>query len=529
MITNQRQHAVDRVRISFVCSAAAAFAAGLFSSSLLAGPGNIASCTGLTSLQIPNTTITSAAYVAPTASLPGYCRVLATVAPQTDVEVRLPDTYANRYLHFGGGGFDGRIPNLDGPAMSGGVNPLTLGMVAVGSNGGHRSSSGNFFTDQALVLKYASLALQESDLVGHATVQTYYGQPAQHRYFDGCSNGGKNASVIMASLSDDYDGVVSGDGVYGHSQEDTGGSDMSGLTASWAVIQQLPKVSPANGALVYSAQLAACDAADGLVDGIIANPAGCHFDPAVLACSGNSTTGCLSPTDIQSINAMRSDLLDTNGRVIGPPYGLANPSTVPGSTAGLASGFLAMAFRQMTFDPTTFTVAKHWTTTMQVLDGIYGMSGSIEGISHYLNQGKKLIVYHGWDDPLVQPYVSVRLFNSLRETAGAGAANARVYMIPAMQHCGGGQGATNINLLGGMINWVEGGVAPDDSLVAQGSGFTRPVCAYPKYYKYTGGDPNNASSFTCAYPDGAASCPGNSQGHGNGGGNNGCPGNSGGH
>jgi feruloyl esterase len=301
------------------------------------------------------------------------------------------------------------------------------------------------------------------------------------------------------------------------------------LTASWAVIQQLPKVSATNGALVYSAQLAACDAADGLVDGIIANPQGCHFDPAVLACSGNATTGCLSPTDIQSIRAMRSDLLDTNGRVIGPPYGLANPATVPGSTAGLASGFLAMAFRQATFDPLTFTVANNWITTMQVLDGIYGMSGSIAGISHYLDQGKKLIVYHGWDDPLVQPYVSVRLYNSLQQTAETGVANARVYMIPAMQHCGGGQGATNVDLLGGIINWVEGGVAPDDSLVAKAATFTRPACAFPKYYKYKSGDPNSASSFVCAYPDGAASCAGNSQGHGNGSGNNGCPGNSGGH
>lgn len=527
---NTNHYGVRRgARSHNVLSMAVALAAGFVAANSSAGPGDLASCTNLASLQIPNTTITLATFVAPTATLPGYCRVLATVTPQTDVEVRLPDNYANRYLHFGGGGFDGRIPNLDSPNMSGGVNPLTLGMVAVGSNGGHRSSTGNFFTDQALVLNYASQALQEADLVGHAAVQTYYGQPAQHRYFDGCSNGGKNASVIMASLGDDYDGVVSGDGVYGHSQENTGGSDMSGLTASWAVIQQLPRVSAANGALVYSAQLAACDAADGLVDGIIANPQGCRFDPAVLACSGNSTTGCLSPTDIQSINAMRSDLLDTNGRVIGPPYGLANPSTVPGSTTGLASGFLAMAYRQTMFDPLTFTVAKNWTTTMQVLDGIYGMSGSIEGISHYLNQGKKLIVYHGWDDPLVQPYVSVRLFNSLQETAGAAAANARVYMIPAMQHCGGGQGATNINFLGGIINWVEGGVAPNDSLVAQGSTFTRPVCAYPKYYKYTGGNPNNASSFTCTYPDGAAGCPGNSQGHGNGGGDNGCPGNSGGH
>ena len=145
-----------------VLSMAVTLAAGFVAANSSAGPGDLASCTSLASLQIPNTTITLATFVAPTATLPGYCRVLATVAPQTDIEVRLPDNYANRYLHFGGGGFDGRIPNLDGPAMSGGVNPLTLGMVAVGSNGGHRSSSGNFFTDQALVLNYASQALQEA-------------------------------------------------------------------------------------------------------------------------------------------------------------------------------------------------------------------------------------------------------------------------------------------------------------------------------------------------------------------------------
>jgi feruloyl esterase len=506
MKPNRHNGAGCGARMAPATTIASALVLGFFASSASAGPGNIASCQALTGLVVPNTTITSAIYVAPTSTLPGYCDLLATVAPQTDVEVRLPDNYTNRYLHFGGGGFDGNIPNLASPAMSGGVNPLTLGMVLVGSNGGHRASNGNFFTDQALVLNYASQALQEADLVGHAAVQMYYGQPSAHRYFDGCSNGGKNASVVMAVLGDDYDGVVSGDGVYGHSQENTGGTDMSGLTASWAVIQQLPKVSAANGALVYSAQLAQCDAADGLVDGIIANPQNCNFNPAVLACSAGSTTGCLSPTDINTVNAMRSNLLDTTGRVIGPPYGLANPANVPGSTAGLSSGFLAMAFRQTTFDPTTFTVAKNWTTTMQVLDGVYGMSGSILGISRYLNQGKKLIVYHGWDDPLVQPYVSVRLYNDLQQTAGAGATNARVYMIPAMGHCQGGQGATNINLLGGIINWVEGGAAPNDSLIASGTAsgnttFTRPVCAYPKYYMYAGsGDPNSASSFTCVYP-----------------------------
>ncbi len=233
MKPNRYKGAGSGARITLATAMASAVVAGCLASSATAGPGDIASCQALTALVIPNTTMTSAVYVAPTSALPGYCDLKATVAPQTDVEVRLPDNYANRYLHFGGGGFDGRIPSLDSPNMAGGVNPLTLGMVAVGSNGGHRSSSGNFFTDQALVLNYASQALQEADLVGKAAVQSYYGQPAQHRYFDGCSNGGKNASVIMASLGDDYDGVVSGDGVYGHSQENTGGSDMSGLDRSF--------------------------------------------------------------------------------------------------------------------------------------------------------------------------------------------------------------------------------------------------------------------------------------------------------
>src|ERR1700687_3551465 len=117
-----------------VLNMAVALAAGFVAVNSSAGPGNLASCTNLISLQIPNTTITLASFVAPTATLPGYCQVLATVAPQTDIEVRLPDNYANRYLHFGGGGFDGRIPILDSPAMSGGVDPLTLGLVAVGLN-----------------------------------------------------------------------------------------------------------------------------------------------------------------------------------------------------------------------------------------------------------------------------------------------------------------------------------------------------------------------------------------------------------
>ena len=489
-----------------VLKGAATAATALFASNLLAGPGDLASCTNLTSLQIPNTTIMSAVYVAPTSALPGYCQVLATVLPQTDIEVRLPDNWEDRYLHFGGGGFDGRIPNLNSPPMSSG-NPLTKGFAVVGSNGGHRAASfpgASFSTDKTLTLNYASGALQESDLVGKAAVNAYYGEPAKFRYFAGCSNGGKNASVAMSVLGDDYDGVVAGDGVYGHSDEDTGGSDMSGLTAAWARAQQQVPISAAKGALVYQAQLAACDADDGIADGIIANPEACHFNPAALRCSGASNEGCLTDAEILAVNTIRSDLKDSDGRVVGAPYALGNPAQAAPSTGGLSAGFLAMAFRVPAFDPKTFNQSRDFPTVTKVLDGVYGMSGSLDGIVRYLRKGKKLIVYHGWDDMLVQPYVSTRLHASLNNRAGKkDAANARVYMFPGMGHCIGGVGADSADLLSGIVNWVEDGVAPDDSLVAakldsaRNVIFTRPLCAYPGSYVYFKGDPNDASSYKC--------------------------------
>ena len=215
MKRNQSRCAGSGAVMLSVLTTVPALASALFASSVSATPG---SCTNLTTLQIPNTTITSAVYVPAGAGVPGYCDVSATVTPQTDVEVRLPDVWNNRYLHFGGGGFDGRIPNLNSPVMSSG-NPLSQGFAVVGSNGGHRAASfpgASFSTDKTFTLDYASGALQETDLVGKAAVQAYYGQPAKYRYFAGCSNGGKNASVAMAVLGDNYDGVLAGAVSYTH-------------------------------------------------------------------------------------------------------------------------------------------------------------------------------------------------------------------------------------------------------------------------------------------------------------------------
>jgi len=474
-----------------------------------AGPGDISSCTNLGTLSLTGTTITSAAYIPAAGAVPGYCELNATVAPQTDITVRMPDLWYQRYLQLGGGGFDGNIPNLASPAMNFNKNPLAHGYAVAGSNGGHRSAAypgASFAVDRGLSLSYASGKINDTDVVARAAIQTYYGKPAKYRYFAGCSNGGKNASVAAAVFSDDYDGIVAGDGVYGHNDDGIGGSDMSGMTAKWAASSQATKavpISAAKGAAVYQAQLAACDAADGIADGIISNPEACHFNLLSLACSGTGSDACLTSPEIQTIASLRSDLADASGRVIGAPWGLGDPSQANASSSGLGGGFLALAFGVASYDISKFDLDRDFGTLKRVLDGVYGMSGSLAGMTNYLKKGKKLVIYHGWDDMTVQPYISPRIYAALQKSAGADASNARLYMFPGMGHCRGGVGPDTADLLGGVTNWVEGGTPPNDSLVAAKLSttgaviMTRPLCAYPKVPMYVGGDPNLAGSFAC--------------------------------
>jgi feruloyl esterase len=497
-------------------------AAVLFFSTLLlataatAGPGST-SCTDLKSLTIRNTTVMSATYIPPSGGEPGYCEVMATVEPQTDVAVRLPDEWRERYLHLGGGGFDGTVPDLNFPFAAAGLDPIANGFVVVASNGGHRAGDypgASFSIDRGLSLSYATGAIYDSDMVGKALVKAYYGKAAKYRYFTGCSNGGKNASDAAGVFTDDYDGVIAGDGSYGHSSDHLGGSDMAGLTAKWLQVAQTVGISAAKGMAIMQAQLAQCDASDGLSDGIISNPEGCDFDPAVLRCSGASNDSCLTDAEIEAVRTIRSDLRDAKGRVIGPPFGLGNPAaaepvpmTFIQAASTLGGGFLSIAFGNgYPVSPASlFDLDRDFPTLVGLFDNVYSMTGSLDGFTRYLKKGKKLIFWHGWEDMVVPPHVSTRFYSALSEAAGPKAKETvRLYMLPGVGHCGGGAGADTFNLLGVMADWVENGVAPGDDIVASkvdpntGSVlFTRPMCEYPEIPVYKRGNRNDASSFKC--------------------------------
>lgn len=467
-------------------------------------------CVALFEVDIRNTTITSAAYVPPFGNFPGYCEVTATVAPETDVAVRLPDNWLGRYLHLGGGGFDGAIPSLDFTVPRTARNPIQDGFAVVASNGGHRGVSNldsSFSADRGLTLGYATGAIYDSDVVGAALVEAYYGEPARYKYFIGCSNGGKNASHAAGTFSDFYDGVIAAAGVYGHCMDQMGGTSMSEMTAKWAQVANTFPISPQKGQLIFSAMLAKCDALDGLKDGIIADPERCKFDPAELRCSGSSTDSCLTNEEIEAINIMRSDLKDASGRVIGAPFALGDFSQAGFFAGLLGGGFLAMTFGTEEPYPTSmFDLEKDFPTAKSVLDGVYSMNASLSRMSNYLRKGGKLILWHGWEDMVVMPYVSPRTYQALRESSGPkGSRNVRLYMLPGVGHCMGGSGADTADLLGAMTLWVEKGTPPDNRLIASkiapdgNTLLTRPLCEYPEIPVYKRGDPNDASSFKCQY------------------------------
>jgi Tannase and feruloyl esterase len=474
-------------------------------------------CTGLASLSIPNTTITGLTMVPASGSTPAFCNVTATVAPQTDIRVQLPTNWKGRYLHLGGAGFDGRIPTT-APA-SNNVNLLAEGYAIGASNGGHRAAQfpgATFAGDQELVLAYAFTAIGDTDTVAQALIQAFYGRPASFRYFDGCSNGGKNASVAASKFRENYDGVIGGDGVWGHADEHVGGGDMAGLTAVWARVVNVTNTVnmatfPAKLTALYNAEVAKCDALDGLADGIISNPRACHFDPAALACpAGLDTPACLTPTEVAAVKTLQSDLLLDN-RVIGGPYGLGNLvsglSAVLGGGQALGQGFLAMAFNNPTFMISSFDLQRDFGFLSKQFGKVDDMSGPLQGVAKYVREGGKLIVWTGGEDPLVPTADSVRFVDRLRDVVDdRGSDNVRLYTLPGVNHCGGGPGADAIDLVTPITNWVETGVPPKDliasKLTATGTvAFTRPLCPFPQFPKYTGGNTNSASSFTCVEPD----------------------------
>ena len=292
--------------------------------------------------------------------------------------------------------------------------------------------------------------------VSKSLVKAYYTREQQKAYFDACSDGGREALMEAQRFPEDYDGILAGAPANNWTHMLAGGLALAqGMTrnpAAYISSMKLPAIK--------QAALAACDAQDGLKDGILSDPEHCHFDPAVLACKGTDDNSCLTPPEVQSLRALYTGGKGEGGEILFPGLTPGDESPawhdwVLGNAPGGASGtnYMSGFFRYMvlndpTWNPLTADVDQTLHAGMQ--RAAKDVDATDPDLAKFAARGGKLIVYHGWNDPAISPWNSINYLQAVRQVMGATKADAamKLYMLPGMEHCGGGPGPNVFGQLG---------------------------------------------------------------------------------
>lgn len=462
-------------------------------------------------------------------TLPGFCRVAVKAHPSPDsdiaIEVWMPlDNWNGKLQGLANGGFAGAINYLELGAS------LKHGYVATGTDTGHTGSpidAAWALGHPEKIVDFGYRGIHEMTRVAKAVTAQFYGSGPKRSYFAGCSDGGREALMEAERYPEDYDGILAGAPAnYWTGLLSLAVVDTQALTATAASF-----IPPAKIATIGKAVDAACDKLDGVADGVLNDPRQCRFDPASIQCKeGEDSNECLTSAQVGALKTIYSGIQDASGKTVFPGYlpggeqgegGWALWITGPAPARSLMAFFGTGYYSNMVYDK------KDWDYKTFTLES--GMKAANEKTAEALNainpdlrpfkaHGGKLILYHGWNDPAIPALNTVNYYESVIAKVGRANANSftRLYMVPGMQHCGGGPGPENFgealdataadpqhNIRITLENWVEKGTAPGSFVVSKAATanspeVTRPLCPYPQAAKYKGsGDPNRAENFVC--------------------------------
>lgn len=464
-------------------------------------------------------------------SLGAFCRVVVEAKPSVDssikIEVWLPaDGWNGKFRGQGNGGFAGEIDyrRLGLAVQQKYATAATdTGHSAEGTDArwalGHREK----------VIDFGYRAIHEMTQIAKIVVNAFYGNNPQHSYFDNCSNGGRQALMEAQRFPADYDGVISGAPANFWTHLLTKAlADAQATTldpASYIPASKLPALARAVNA--------ACDAQDGVADGVLNDPRQCKFDPATLLCKADDSNECLTAPQITALKKLYEGPRDAKGALIFPGYlpgaeegqggwGLWITGPEPGKSLLFAFGtgyFANMIYGKADWNYRNTTVNDGLKAANAKTAKI--LNATDPNLAAFKGRGGKLILYHGWNDAAISALNTINYYNSVTSKTGQAETEAfsRLYMVPGLQHCGGGPGANSFGQLGqgapdpqrnielALEEWVEKGIAPAaivatkfvDDDPAKGVKFTRPLCPYPQIAKYKGtGDTNDAANFVCS-------------------------------
>lgn len=470
-----------------------------------------ASCESLNAQHFDDATITSAETV-PADAEPFYiplafCRVRITMKPTSDsdikTEVWLPANGWNGKFQAVGNGDAAGVLSYDEMAAA-----LAQGYATSSTDTGHVGNSLAFaLGHREKYIDFGYRALHEMTVKAKAVIAVYYGASAFRSYWNGCSQGGRQGITEAARYPADYDGVIAGAAALEHMQLHSARLALN-LFVHRSSDSYIP---PEKYALIHRAALDACDARDGVKDSLIGDPTQCRFDPGVLQCTGADEPTCLTPAQVETARGLYAPLQDpASGREVSPPL------LLPGSELGWArlagpeplrnavEPFKYVVFNDPAWDWHAFHLASDLGRAIEADAGVINFTNP--NLTAFFARGGKLLMYHGWSDPQVPALGSVAYFNAVLKAAGKASQgrSIQLYMLPGVNHCGGGEGPDRFDAVGALETWFDNGRAPA-RIVARGttassaSARTRPICPYPQRPVYTGtGAIERADSFRCA-------------------------------
>ncbi len=485
-----------------------------------------AACTQLRAVTLPNATIKSVTLVAagpmsipgaalpqggvpgqappPAPLLPAHCRVAAVLTPTSDshieMELWLPvERWNGKFQAVGNGGWAGSISY---PALA---LALQEGYATASTDTGHQGGNTLFAIDHPeKLVDYAHRSVHEMVVQSKSLIAAYYSRAPQLSYWNGCSTGGRQGLTAALKYPGDFDAVIAG--APANNSINMHASDiavaLAGLRDPAAI------VPPDKLALVNRAAVAACDANDGIVDGLINDPRSCTVNVAALQCAPGGMDNCLTPPQVSAVQRMYQPTTMRNGEVVYPGKEAGSePGWAPflgGNLFPVPVGTFQIAYNNAAWDPKTFDIDRDLPVARARVSPI--IDALDPDLAAFTARGGKVLMYHGWNDNLIPPRNSINYFSRVTETpAGKDGDFIRLFMVPGMNHCSGGVGPNQINWMGALERWREQGTAPERIEAIRIAGnrvdMTRPLCPYPQVAVHTGkGSTSDAANFSCMAP-----------------------------
>ncbi len=482
-------------------------------------------CAKLKGLRLPDVRINEATAIDPASvKVQGvtvkHCQVSGVIGREIRFLLRLPDDWNQRFFMGGGGGFVGVIIN-DAESS---VND---GYATVGTDTGHEANplDGSWALDNPeRQLNFGFQAIHRTAEVSKAIVREYYGSDTKYSYFLGCSNGGRQGLVEAQRYPGDFDGIVSMAPAYDFTGTATAFVRNAQVAFHTVGASVKPVLTPTKLKLLQTKVLEACDANDGVKDGVIEDPRTCRFKVAsIRACpAGGNGDDCLTTAQRTAIATIYSPTT-TGGKQVyaGQPFGgeaeeggwqawITGPNARArqftngkAETAQIAFGvdvYRYFAFDDPNWNYRTYDLSK-WAKDMRRVATILNATNS--DLSPFKARGGKLILAHGWSDAALSAQSTIDYYERVRAGDAAVRDYTALYLLPGVQHCAGGAGPDDVEWDKVITDWVERSKTPDRVLAskrdAAGKAIrTRPLCRYPEHAVYNGsGSTDEAANFAC--------------------------------